>query len=577
MNISDETIDNIRQINDIVAIINDYVPLKKRGSNHIGLCPFHNEKTPSFTVNQTKKFFYCFGCHEKGDHITFIQKIETFSFIESIEYLAKKFSIPLIESENKTKFQTNHKLHDCLDTIKNEFKKNLSEVDLMYLKKRSISNQSIEIFEIGSASQDTTLFNKLKSNFHEKEIDETKVFIKTNQGPYNRFKNRLIFPIYNEKKKVIGFGGRTTSEERQQAKYINSEESKLFNKKYVLYGIHLAQKHIKNKNHCIIVEGYIDVILMHQHGFNNTIAIMGTALSNFQAQYLKRQCDTIYLFLDNDQAGRNAMSKSIETLQKHEISTKIVTLDNHKDAAEIAEKNQIEVIDQKLKEAQSIYNFLFNEKYKQINKEEIKEKSNLINEMIIILENEKDPIITDHYLKKFSNILKINPEIPLVKMKKKIYNKGHQFIQENKIKSKFEKIEEYIIYIILSNKKYKNKILEKININNFKNEKIKKIINEIKMKTKYNNELIENIENETTKNELSKLLINSNLSFLDKIDELEVNKFIHIINQKEEDETIKELKNKLKEYEENNNDNKAREIQIKINEILKPQKRSAHE
>ena len=317
-----DAVDQVKAALDIVDTIKKYVDLTKRGQNFVGLCPFHSEKSPSFYVSPQKKIFHCFGCGESGDVLSFIMKHDHMSFNEVMLQQTKALNIAY-------KTNTNPELADALDNIRaflsqlhTQYSQWLSNNQnaLKYCTNRHMDANDIAHFGLGlaeTAQHQTKWLARPDSNA--KHAIATRLF---NESGYPLLINRLIFPIHNAQGIIVGFSGRDLTNEAN-AKYINSPESPVFSKKKILYGMHLAKKKVHETKQVIVVEGYVDVIAMAKHGFANTVAVMGTALTDFHANQLSKMCNEVVLMFDSDAAGQNATIKSIPALQQHTLKLKL--------------------------------------------------------------------------------------------------------------------------------------------------------------------------------------------------------------------------------------------------------------
>ncbi len=319
---------------DIVDVISDYVNLKRAGSNFKGLCPFHSEKTPSFTVSPSKQFYYCFGCGEGGDIITFIRKIENLSFPETLERLARRAGIEYSPLQIKSDYNKQSIISSILSEAQEFYKENLNKnqeaLDYLILK-RQLSPDSIKIFSLGFAPRDwDSLFVYLKNKgFKEADIKEAGLISYSEKGSYDLFRGRIIFPIHNLQGNIIGFGGRVMDD--GLPKYINSPETPLFKKGENLFGLFQAKDGIKKYGFAVITEGYLDVIMCHQYGFTNVIAPLGTALTEKQIMLLKKLTEKIILLYDGDNAGISAAKRSLPILLQHSIRPLIALLPEGED------------------------------------------------------------------------------------------------------------------------------------------------------------------------------------------------------------------------------------------------------
>lgn len=354
-------IEEIREQSDIVGIISEYTALTKKGHSYFGLCPFHNEKTPSFSVSDEKQMYYCFGCGAGGNIITFMMEKENMSFPEAIQYLAEKAHISLegIESPEVNQEEQNKKaiLLDIHTKAAKYYYYALMapeyENSLAYFKRRGIPLQTIKKFGLGYApSKYNVLYKHLKQEGYEDEMLLASGLILRSEEKgvfYDRFSDRVMFPIFNANKKVIAFGGRILGE--GNPKYLNSPESKLFDKSHTLYGLHLAR--VDKHPSYILVEGYMDVIAMHQAGFTQTVASLGTAFTSGHAKLLKRYTNQVVVLYDSDLAGKNATLRAIPILKSEGINVKVLQLQDSKDPDEFLSKHGVEKMSQLIEEAKS--------------------------------------------------------------------------------------------------------------------------------------------------------------------------------------------------------------------------------
>ncbi|MEK9656932.1 MAG: DNA primase [bacterium] len=559
MKISDETIQVVKQIKDIASFIGSYIQLKKRGQNHIGLCPFHSEKTPSFTVSNNKGFWHCFGCHESGDLISFVMKIDQLTFIEAIKELANKANIPIIEIEEnphlKKEREEKERQKSLLEIYKthciSNLKTNIRTQE--YLKNRGLTKETLEQFSIGLDNTENLTEYLNNKGFNEKEIKESALCIFTEKGNFSRFKDRLIIPITNTQGQTLGFSGRILTKNENQAKYINSAESPLFNKRHLLYGIDKAKQIIKKENHAIIVEGYMDVMMCHQHEIRNCIGIMGTALTSFQCQLLKRYTNEVTLILDNDEAGKKACDKSYELLSEFEIKTYIVKLDK-KDPADYLQEKSTEEFKTQINNATLFLDHKISEATQKDLQKNPVELTKTIDTLLYFLDKEKDEILKKEYLKKISLQLKTDETLLLKRHKKEqtIYNHNSKNI--TLIKSKYEKAIEYLIQQIASNLHAKQTILTHLTIEDFQKIEYINLIKTIIPINETNERLLQSIKDKKQRNILSNILIDTENNSIFHIETA-----LHVIQTKKEKEERKNIIISLKKSERENKETQSQE------------------
>lgn len=345
MQIREEVIERIRQDNDIVDIISENVRLKKSGRNYVGLCPFHNDKSPSLSVSQDKQIYKCFSCGEAGNVITFVMKYKKLTFYEASKYLADKAGIPL-ELGNAKESQITKK-KELLYKVNTEAARyyfyNLQRTSFAkeYFLKRGIREEVIKRFGLGYAQDrwhDLIMYLK-KKGFNENLLLEAGLILKSEKkgNTYDRFRNRVMFPVFDVRGKVIGFGGRVLDDSKP--KYLNSPETVVFHKGTNLYGLNFATKNKLEQDYIIIVEGYMDLISLHQHGITNTVASLGTALTINQARLLKRYVNKVIISYDADVAGQTATLRGLEILRHAGLDVKVLKVPQGKDPDEFVRNN----------------------------------------------------------------------------------------------------------------------------------------------------------------------------------------------------------------------------------------------
>mgnify|MGYP001280673024 FL=1 len=323
-----ETVDKIIDESRIDEVVSDFVALKKRGVNLLGNCPFHNEKTPSFTVSPSKGIYKCFGCGVSGNSVNFVMEHEQMSYPEALKYLAKKYNITVeekeVSKEEKLKIDKRESLFLVSQFAKNQFIKNLHQTDegksvgLSYLKARDISHEMIEKFGLGYSFEERDHFTKIAiaKGYKKENLLDSGLTSERNQKLYDRFFGRIIFPIHNLAGRSIGFGARILQSNKKSAKYLNSPETSIYHKSDVLYGLHLAKRSMIQQDNCFLVEGYTDVISLHQKGIENVVASSGTSLTVGQIKLVKRFTPNITVLYDGDEAGIKASFRGIDLILK---------------------------------------------------------------------------------------------------------------------------------------------------------------------------------------------------------------------------------------------------------------------
>ncbi len=340
--IDKSSIEQLKNVIDIVDVIGNYIELRKSGSNYKALCPFHEEDTPSFVVSPSRQIFHCFGCGAGGDAIKFVMEYEKLSYPEAIEKLASMYNFTL----NYTKSQkSGTNLFKALETINDFYKKKLTKTQkaLEYLKNRGISNASIEKFELGYAPDGASQIEYLKSHLIPLQDAIEAGILAKEHSLYARMVERITFPIYSPNGAIVGFGGRTIT--NHPAKYLNAPQTKLFNKSKLLYGYHIAKESIFKQKRMIVCEGYIDVVMLHQTGFNTAVATLGTALTPQHLPLLRRGEPKIVVAYDGDKAGIAAAVKASKLLASSDIEGGVVIFPEGQDPADMVVKKKIKELE----------------------------------------------------------------------------------------------------------------------------------------------------------------------------------------------------------------------------------------
>ena len=414
----DQTVlEQIRQSTDIVTLISQYVALKKRGRNYLGLCPFHNEKTPSFTVSPDKGFYHCFGCKASGDAISFLMKYTNRSFQEAVEMLAESAGIELPEEDKspelmrrearrKRLYEINELArafyHSCL------LKTKLGQEGLAYLKNRGLSEETIHSFSLGFAPKE---WNKLYQAFLGRDIAEGDMLAaglvrKSQDKAYDYFRNRVMFPIRDGRGHVVGFGGRVMDD--SEPKYLNSAESDVFNKGKLLFAFDKAYRSIREKKQVILVEGYMDVLQAHNVGITNVVASLGTAFTVEQSQLLLRQADEIILAYDMDGAGRKAAERAIQITHHQEFKVRVVSMPDGKDPDEYIRTHGKDAFLQLVDEAVSPFEFLLNRAMVKYGAANLDGKLAVMGEVFPFIASTAEPVRREGFLRALALPLRLD-------------------------------------------------------------------------------------------------------------------------------------------------------------------------
>ncbi|MCL2323861.1 MAG: DNA primase [Oscillospiraceae bacterium] len=509
----DDVINRVKQENDIFEVISEYVRLKKVGRNYVGLCPFHHEKTPSFTVSTDKQLYKCFGCGESGNVFSFIMKIKNVPFQDSLKILAENKNIDL--EFNKSGKNNRYTLETINKEAAKFFYNNLksNKEALNYLKNRGIEAKTFVHFGLGYADDRLANFlNHMKMNkVKEEDLLILGLMEKSSKGDmYNRFKNRVMFPIFNVQGAIIGFGGRVL--DNSNPKYLNSKESVLFKKGSNLYGLNFALKKGIKDNTIIVVEGYMDVISLHQRGITNAVAALGTSFTLSQARLIKRYANKIVLCFDTDDAGVKAAKRSMAILEYiNDLEVKIITLPNRKDPDEyIKEKGK----DDFLKLVNDAYNIIDFQIALEKKGKDLTKKDQIIKyvESALSIINEVSPVMKDVYIKKLSEETKISElsiRESLLRKKQKLDNNDatsnsiNAFIYPNDTGHKMNFKERVLLKIFIENKDIRNSFIDHINEDDFFVSTHKAIYKFIKEK-KDDENMQKILEIECTKNDILK-------------------------------------------------------------------------
>ena len=480
MQISEEILEKIKSQNDIVDVISERVRLRKAGRNFTGLCPFHNEKTPSFSVSQEKQIYKCFGCGEAGNVISFVMKDKNLPFIEAVKYLANRANIPLeINNGEKSK---SAKKKDLLYRVNVEaakfFFSNLmnNQNAKEYFLNRGIKEETIKKFGLGFAndSWNSLMFYLRKKGINDVLLEEAGLIsVNKEKGrKYDRFRNRVMFPVFDYQGKVIGFGGRVLDDSKP--KYLNSPETLVFQKGTNLYGLNFALKHNMSERYFVIVEGYMDLISLHQYGITNVVASLGTALTINQARLLKRYADKVVISYDADIAGQMATLRGLEVLRTAGFDVRVLNIPQGKDPDEYVRSNGRDAFLKLVNVAEPLIDYRIKKAEEGI---DFKNSQSLILYAKRIMEiiSDLNPMEKDVYIKKASENTGIKEQTLYDMLKSKIkYGRENNF-RNNKeedgsklyVEPGFLKAERALLKIMIENKEYLQYIEERISENDF--------------------------------------------------------------------------------------------------------------
>ncbi|WP_352419869.1 DNA primase [Proteiniborus sp.] len=463
---NEDTIREIRESNDIVDVISQYITLKRTGSNYIGLCPFHNEKTPSFTVSPSKQMYHCFGCGEGGDAISFIMKHMNLEFVESLKLLADRANIVLVEKEENIDFKK-EKLKEIIFNINKEaaryYYDNLinDSMALKYLYSRGINAKTIRTYGLGYSQNnwDGILTFLSKKGYPEEQIEKAGLIIKHSDGNryYDRFRGRIMFPIIDTRGRIIGFGGRTIGD--MQPKYLNSPDTSVFSKGNNLYGLNTAKKNSRNK--IILVEGYMDVISLYQYGINYCVASLGTALTPNQSKLLKRYSNDIYICYDSDNAGLNAANRALDVMKEEKITAKVLMLPSGKDPDDFIRENGSKNFNDLFDRSYNYLDFKIFFYKKKYNLNTLEGKIDFTKEVSNMLKQIESPIELDAYINKISLETNISTEAIKEEIREKQRGQTNSIIKDKYINTNYRNNNKYNILPVKYNLEPGHLIAEK--------------------------------------------------------------------------------------------------------------------
>jgi len=472
----EKLLEEIKTRIDIVDFISEYVQLRKSGQNFKALCPFHSEKTPSFMVNPSKQIFHCFGCGVGGDVVSFMMKHENIPFNEALHNVAKKAGIDLREFKfDKEHTEKRDRILQINREAMNYFIKNLkgSEKAKTYLRKRGIEEDSLKGFSIGyaTAERDGLIKHVKKMGYSDSVIKEAGLAVSYEKGSRDIFRERIIFPIFNNQGDTVAFGGRVLDD--SLPKYLNSPETGVFKKGETLFGLNLAKEEIRRKGYSLIVEGYLDTIVCHQYGFKNTVAPLGTALTSKQLQRLKPLTGRIVLVFDNDNAGVAAAKRSLTILFENNFRAKVLLLPEGEDPDSFLRKEGSQPFKKMLSNAMSVIEFLVVTSKS--------DKIDTVREALEMISNINDLIIADELLVELSDRTRINETAlrgELKKIKKKTRTSISGIVKQDK---KIENKEEYLLLsAMISFPEKADYVLSRLDVDELKVESVRSLFKKIK-------------------------------------------------------------------------------------------------
>ncbi len=582
---SDEIIDEVRQTNDIVDIISQYVRLKRSGRNYFGLCPFHNEKSPSFSVSPDKQIFHCFGCGAGGNVFTFLTKIEGINFVEAVQMLAERANIQLPTLENSgdsARELLKAKVYKVNEFAAEYYHQNLykpeSKIAQEYIKKRKLSNETLKAFKIGFSGKFNELYKELKKQgFEEKEILESGLVNKNEKGQYiDRYRDRVMFPICDVRGRVIAFGGRVLDDSKP--KYINSPENIVYSKGRNLFGLNVAKKGDLKK--VLIVEGYMDVISLHQRGITNVVAPLGTALTQQQGWLLRKSSEQIILSFDSDEAGLTAKIRALDILQNMGCDLRILQMEGAKDPDEYIVKYGNARFNNLIEKALSIIEFKVKVLKQNLNLENTNDKIKFLNEIAKLISKVENTMEREVYIEKIAKEYDISKEAIYGEVNKLTYSGrksekilektkpviSHKKVESTQIPEAIKKRENTVIAILLmENINIFEIIRQNINIEDFKDktnkEIIRKLYEEFQKGNSNINSIIDNLE-EDERNHITEIMA-------DDYEIEDVEKAIDDIMQSYEKQSLNDRKFEILELLEHNQEiEEKKKLEKELNDII---------
>ena len=492
--IPDELIEEIRVRSDIVEVISDRILLKKSGANYKGLCPFHSEKTPSFTVSPAKQIFHCFGCNEGGNVYQFVMKIENISFPDSVLLLARKYGINITDQKIKgVNSSQKNTLYDVNAMAAEFFQRQLSDLPQgktarEYLRKRGITDNIIESFKIGYASTSWDGVHQfLKKKGISTDIQNSAGLIKEreNGGGYvDRFRERIIFTISDSEGRVVGFGGRVLNDTDSRPKYLNSPETLVYKKGNILYGLNITKDSIRKSKEAFLVEGYFDLITVYQHGIKNIIATSGTALTEGHARILRRYTDTVTLVFDGDEAGRNASDRGGIVLLNGGVKVKVISLPYGNDPDNFIREKRGEGFLNIARESKTFMEYIINKAIAESDLKSLDEKITCINSIIPFLSIINNSVERSIYLSLLAEKTGVSEKAIMDEMSKKEYrmqnteygtkksSTSHSALRTPHSHNKAERI---LVQLMLLDNKNIEKVKRHISIDDFKDNDLTEI------------------------------------------------------------------------------------------------------
>jgi len=474
MKFGDSFVEQLKTSIDIVHVVQGYVRLRKSGSSFIGICPFHQEKTPSFHVRQSPAYYYCFGCGAKGDALSFVQNMERVSFPETVKLLAERYGIPLPKTESTPEADQTARERQALLEIHEKaaeiFKSQLTSSSegkqaLSYLKERGLSSETIEKSGLGYAPGfSDNLVRRLNGHFSSELLVKSGLIQTGDSGrPYDRFRRRVMFPIRNESGKIVAFGGRIFGE--GQPKYLNSPETPIYSKSRTLYALDVARDSMRRKGFAILVEGYMDCIALHQAGIDNTIASCGTSLTELQARLLARFSDRIVVNFDPDTAGSAATLRSLDIFLEQSFKIRVLALPGGDDPDAFIKRHGVAAYSTLLDKAPAYFDYLLQKSRQDNDLRSVEGKIQAVNQVLPYLAKISNRMERVEQTKRVAEFFGFEESIIREELKKTANPKQEKpEINRSQIRSKLTPSEKYLLQAILDNPKTAQEVIEQLSV-----------------------------------------------------------------------------------------------------------------
>lgn len=578
-------VEEIKDKLDIVDYVGKVVQLKKTGQNYKGLCPFHNEKTPSFIVSHDKQIFHCFGCNEGGDIFAWVMKTDGMEFVEALKKLAADAGVTLTKSYNPEKSDVREKLFDINEEACVFFEKNMKSIAGKkahdYFKKRKLTDKTISEFRLGYAPGMNALLKKMTTEGYDKKDLISAGVAKVKDGKLvDQFRNRVTFPIINTGGRPVGFTARVLGD--GMPKYLNTPSTDIYDKSGILYGIYQAKEAMRKQNHTIVVEGNMDVIASHQAGVKNVVASSGTALTERQLDILKKFSPNIKLAFDIDPAGDMATRRAIEMAFAKGINIKIIEIPDGKDPADVVEKDPKKWV-KAVKEATYVMDYLFEKLFTSDIEKDILKKKKVTREFISFIAKLEDMIERDHYIKKLADKINVGEDAirkTLEKNKetpKRVSAEPEK--KEKKVQGTRDRIEGRLIGAALNDEKSHEFFFETMDEEDFKSEEVFVLYK--KAKNHYNADKVFSLKkfnkllNTEEAKDFNVLLVRTELE-TENLDEEEIQEEVFYLAKKIKqlniDSEKAQISRDIKEAEKRKDDKCAKDLIKKMQELLKKER-----